>query len=94
METRGEPPEFYRLQIFNCKGIEPVVNERVLYRDEHLITSSSFPANSPEIGYLPLFRMESPIFHDNIYYQGLVDLGSYSREGNNYVVTPGLDQKC
>lgn len=91
LETRGELPEFYRLQISDCKGIEAVVNERVLYREQHIITISSFPANYPDPGILPLFQMETPIFHPHIYYNGLIDFWVSIRQGQTNGATPRLD---
>lgn len=41
-EKSGEPPEFYPLQLFNCKGIEAGVNERIFYWDEYLFPISFF----------------------------------------------------
>lgn len=90
LETRGEPPEFYRLQISNCKGIEAVVNDRVLYRDQHMITIS-FPANYPDPGSLPCFQMKTPIFHPHIYYNGLIDFWVSIRQGQTNGATPRLD---
>ncbi|TAG90177.1 MAG: hypothetical protein EAZ09_23150 [Oscillatoriales cyanobacterium] len=91
LETQGQPPQFYRLQISNCQGIEAVINGSVKYRTEHILTIRDFPLNYPEPGCLPSLQMETPMFHPNVYHNGLIDLGvSELREINHsldYLVT-------
>jgi ubiquitin-protein ligase len=83
-EKRGQPPDFYRVQISNCKGIEAVKNDRVVYRIEHILIISDFPANYPLLGNLPCFKMETPIFHPNVYYNGLIELCLSIMPGKTY----------
>jgi ubiquitin-protein ligase len=74
LETQGTPPDFYRLEISNCKGIQAVSDYVVEYRTEHILTISDFPSNYPDPGCLPTLKMETPIFHPHIYYNGSIDL--------------------
>lgn len=76
LETQGQPPQFYRLQIYNCQGIEAVINGSVKYRTEHILTIRDFPLSYPEPSCLPSLQMETPIFHPNVYHNGLIDLGA------------------
>jgi ubiquitin-protein ligase len=74
LETQGHPPDFYRIEISNCQGIEAVSDYVVRYRTDHILTISEFPSNYPDSGHLPTLKMETPIFHPNIYYSGSIDL--------------------
>lgn len=74
LETQGTPPDFYRIEISNCKGIQAVSDYVIKYRTEHILTISDFPSNYPYPGYLPTLKMETPIFHPHIYYNGSIDL--------------------
>lgn len=40
--TQGTPPDFYRIEISNCKGIEAVSDDIVRYRTEHILTISHY----------------------------------------------------
>lgn len=70
LDTRGNPPEFYRIQISNCKGIESVSGDTPRYRTEHIFVIRDFPEKYPEPGQLPEARMETPVFHPNVYRHG------------------------
>ncbi|MEG4634219.1 ubiquitin-conjugating enzyme E2 [Microcoleus sp. AR_TQ3_B6] len=80
LEQRGTPPEYYRIQLSNCKGIEIVVGEAPKYRTEHIIVISNFPADYPDPGQLPTVQIESQIFHPNVYHNGLMDFGGSGLE--------------
>ncbi|MEG4634218.1 ubiquitin-conjugating enzyme E2 [Microcoleus sp. AR_TQ3_B6] len=70
LEQRGTPPEYYRIQLSNCKGIEIVVGEAPKYRTEHIIVISNFPADYPDPGQLPDVRAETPLYHPNVFNHG------------------------
>lgn len=74
LETRGEPPEFYRIQISNCKGIEKVINDSPKYRMEHILVISDFPENYPNPGCSPSLKMETPLYHPDVYQNGIISL--------------------
>lgn len=80
LETQGTPPDFYRIEISNYKGIQAVSDYVVQYRTEHILSISDFPSNYPDPGYLPTLKMETPIFHPHIYYNGSIDLYLYCRQ--------------
>lgn len=80
LETQGTPPDFYRIEISNCKGIQAVSDYVVQYRTEHILSISDFPSNYPDPGCLPTLKMETPIFHPHIYYNGSIDLYLYCRQ--------------
>ena len=80
LEKQGQPPDFDRLEISNCKGIEAVSDDVVRYRTEHILTISHFPSNYLVPGVLPILKIEPPIFHPNIYYNGSIDLYLYCRQ--------------
>ena len=69
LETDGrQPPEFYRLQISNCIGVESVgADDTPKYRQDHILTIHNFPRNYPGIGELPDVIMQTPIFHPNVF---------------------------
>ena len=52
----------------------------VRYRTEHILTISHFPSNYLVPGVLPILKIEPPIFHPNIYYNGSIDLYLYCRQ--------------
>lgn len=70
LEKRGQPPDFYRIQLSNCKGVESVIGNTPKYRTEHIIVISNFPLEYPDPGKLPDVRMETPNFHPNIFSDG------------------------
>jgi hypothetical protein len=72
LETDGRRyPEFYRLQISNCIGVESVgADDRPKYRKEHTLVISNFPPNYPDIGALPKVVIQTPIFHPNVFASG------------------------
>jgi ubiquitin-protein ligase len=70
LEKSGIPPDYYRLQLSNCKGIESVIGESPKYRTEHIIVISNFPLEYPDPGELPTVKMETPIFHPNVFPDG------------------------
>ncbi|AFZ15616.1 hypothetical protein Cri9333_4850 (plasmid) [Crinalium epipsammum PCC 9333] len=70
LEQRGTPPEYYRIQLSNCKGIESVAGETPKYRTEHIIIISNFPANYPDPGQLPDVKVETPLYHPNVFSHG------------------------
>lgn len=69
LETDGRrPPEFYRLQISNCIGVESVgADRKPKYRENHILIIRNFPADYPDRRMLPDVIMETPIFHPNVY---------------------------
>lgn len=67
LEQRGNPPDYYRIQLSKCKGIESLVGNTPKYRNEHILTVSNFPASYPDPGELPIVKLETPIFHPNVY---------------------------
>ncbi|GET41494.1 hypothetical protein [Microseira wollei] len=69
LETDGRrPPEFYRLQISNCIGVESVgADGKPKYRQDHILIIRNFPANYPDRGALPDVIMQTPIFHPNVF---------------------------
>ncbi len=75
LEKSGQPPEYYRIKISNCKGVESVINNTPKYRTEHTIVIKDFPFNYPDPGVLPTVRIETPIFHPNVYEHGMVCFG-------------------
>ena len=70
LEQRGTPPEYYRIQLSNCKGVESVVGETPKYRTEHIITISNFPRDYPDPGQLPTVKMETSLYHPNVFDDG------------------------
>lgn len=70
LEARGNPPEFYRIQLSNCKGIESVSGSTPRYRMEHILVIGNFPEAYPDPGQLPVAKLETPIFHPNVYPDG------------------------
>ncbi len=70
LEARGNPPESYRIQISNCKGIESVSGDTPKYRTEHILLIGNFPAAYPDPGQLPAVKLETPIFHPNVFSNG------------------------
>ncbi|RUS92680.1 hypothetical protein DSM106972_098540 [Dulcicalothrix desertica PCC 7102] len=70
LEKRGEPPDYYRIQLSNCKGVESVSSNIPKYRTEHIIVISNFPSEYPDPGKLPNVTMETPIFHPNVFSHG------------------------
>ncbi|GAB1545292.1 hypothetical protein NUACC21_79680 [Scytonema sp. NUACC21] len=70
LEKRGQPPDFYRIRFSYCKGVESVIGDTPNYRMEHIIIISDFPSEYPDPGKLPNVRMETPLFHPNIYPEG------------------------
>lgn len=69
LETDGRrPPEFYRLQISNCIGVESVgADRKPKYRQDHILIIRNFPSDYPDPRRLPNVIMETPIFHPNVY---------------------------
>lgn len=70
LEARGNPPDYYRIQISNCKGIESVSGDTPKYRTEHILLIGNFPEAYPDPGQLPDIRAETPLFHPNVYPEG------------------------
>lgn len=70
LEQRGTPPEYYRIQLSNCKGVESVAGETPKYRTEHIIVISNFPADYPDPGKLPDVKAETPLYHPNVFSHG------------------------
>ncbi|MCL2925382.1 MAG: ubiquitin-conjugating enzyme E2 [Trichodesmium sp. MAG_R04] len=85
LETKGNPPESYKLKLSNCKGIESVSGEKPKYRTEHILTISNFPSDYPEPGKLPTVRLETSMYHPNVYdgKRGLKPVGTFCFEGKN-----------
>ena len=71
LEQRGNPPEYYRIQLSNCKGIESVNGNTPKYRNEHIIIIGDFPESYPDPGQLPTVKMETPLFHPNVFPHGM-----------------------
>lgn len=70
LEQRGTPPEYYKLQLSNCKGVESVAGDTPKYRTEHIIIISNFPSAYPDPGQLPNVKMETPLYHPNVFSHG------------------------
>lgn len=70
IEKINQPPDYYRIQLFNCKGVESVIGNTPKYRTEHIITISNFPSLYPDPGKLPTVKIETPIFHPNVFSDG------------------------
>ncbi len=66
----SRPPEYYRLQISNCKSVESVSNGTPKYRTNHILEISSFPIDYPDPGKLPSVKLITPIFHPNVFSHG------------------------
>jgi len=71
LEARGNPPESYRIQISNCRGIESVNGDTPKYRTEHILLIGNFPVVYPDPGELPTVKLETPIFHPNVFSSGV-----------------------
>lgn len=69
---QSNPPEYYRIQLSNCKGIESVSGNTPKYRTEHILTIGNFPKDYPDAGELPVVKLETPIFHPNVYSSGKI----------------------
>ncbi|MBW4497496.1 MAG: hypothetical protein KME26_31415 [Oscillatoria princeps RMCB-10] len=70
LEARGNPPDYYRIQLSNCKGVESVSGSTPKYRTEHIICIKDFPESYPDTGVLPVVKLEAPMFHPNVYSDG------------------------
>ena len=70
LQAQGNPPENYRLEITNCRGIKAVINNKPQYSDRHVIKISNFPQDYPDPGQLPIVRAETTLFHPNVYSDG------------------------
>lgn len=66
----SSPPDYYRIQLSNCKGIESLVVGIPKYRTVHMLEISTFPANYSDPGQLPIVKLLTPIFHPNVYSDG------------------------
>jgi ubiquitin-protein ligase len=82
LEKRGNPPEFYRLQISNCKGVESVNGNTPRYRTGHILVISNFPSDYPDPGKLPDVKAETDLFHPNVYSGGNSD-GIFCFQGSD-----------
>jgi ubiquitin-protein ligase len=76
---QSNPPEYYRLKLSNCKGIESVSGDTPKYRTEHIIVISDFPANYPDPGNLPNVIIETSIYHPNVYSSGKICFEGYDK---------------
>lgn len=85
LERRGEPPDYYRIQISNCKGVQSASIQGVVhYRTQHILVIENFPRNYPDPGQLPTLRVEPLLFHPNIYpTSGIFCLGGYGHDKNH-----------
>lgn len=70
LETGGNPPEYYRIRLSNCKGVESVNGNTPKYRTEHILIVDQFSEKYPDPGELPRVKLESPIYHPNVYSNG------------------------
>jgi ubiquitin-protein ligase len=66
----SRPPEYYRLQISNCKSVESVSNGVPKYRTSHILEIGQFPLDYPDPGKLPTVKIITPIFHPNVFSNG------------------------
>lgn len=66
----GNPPEYYCIQLSNCKGVESVSGNTPNYRTEHILLIGNFPEAYPDPGQLPVVKLETPIFHPNVFPDG------------------------
>jgi len=60
-------PEYYRLQLSNCKSVESVSNGTPRYRTNHILEISSFPLDYPDPGKIPDVKLITPIYHPNVF---------------------------
>lgn len=70
LEKRGQPSDYYRIEFSNCKGVESVTGNTPKYRTKHIVVINDFPSEYPDPGKLPNVRMETPIYHPNIFPHG------------------------
>ena len=70
LDAKGNPPENYRLEITNCRGIKKISNGKPNYSDRHIISISNFPQDYSDPGQLPTVKAETPLFHPNVYSDG------------------------
>lgn len=70
LNKSGNPPESYRIQLSNCKGIECLQGNTPKYRTEHILIIGNFPQAYPDPGQLPIVKLETPIFHPNVFPDG------------------------
>lgn len=71
--TEGTPPDRYRIK-FLCTGVEDVVNDRPVLRNEHEVAiylHAEYPLKQPQLKWL------TPIFHPNIHVTGAVCIGAW-----------------
>lgn len=71
--VEGTPPDRYRIR-FTCTGVESVVNDRPILRNEHevmLYLHAEYPLKQPQLKWL------TPIFHPNIHVTGAVCIGAW-----------------
>lgn len=78
------PPEYYRLQISNCKSVESVSNGTPKYRTHHILEISSFPSKYPDPGELPGVKLITPIFHPNVFPSGCFCLNGSELESMSH----------
>lgn len=83
LEKRGQPPDFYRIQLSNCKGVESVIGNTPKYRTEHIIVISNFPLEYPDPGKLPDARVENPLYHPNIHDGTYRPIGFFCFQGKD-----------
>lgn len=87
VEKRGNPPDYYLLQLSNCKGVESVSgdSDTPKYRTEHTIEIRDFPLEYGEPGQLPTVIIKPYIFHPNVYSSGKI---CFEGDDKNALIQP------
>lgn len=86
VEKRGHPPDYYLLQLSNCKGVESVSgSDTPKYRTEHTIEIRDFPLQYGEPGELPTVIIKPYIFHPNVYLSGKI---CFDGDDKNALIQP------
>ena len=88
LDKRGDPPEYYRIQLSNCNGVESVIGNIPKYRTEHILIVENFPKDYPDPGKLPTVKLETAMFHPNVF----PDDGKFCFRGSDFeVINQPLD---
>ena len=83
-------PRKYVIQISNVVGVESInYDDAPVYRTQHILEISNFALKYPQPvrDGTPTVRFQSPIFHPNVYLEGLADFSCGDMLGN-------LDPPC
>lgn len=85
VKTEGNPPEKYILEL-TCKGISKLNGELPIYSESHLLEiflGSEFPKDEP------IFRLNTPIWHPNIFNDGRISLFDADYD-DGYLYSPSI----